>query len=159
MEWNGCQLVTYLWEMKQINGYFSFILSNRTIKSHQAVFLWKTWLYEPSPQTCLIGGRQLGDCSFSSSRCFHAPSPTVLHHLPRATLSQSRSLLPFMPPSRDFQSWLLNGACISSGDASVTTWKASPCPLFVCSNISQCSEQAQRGQALQVVSTLLPLNY
>lgn len=93
-DWMG-QLVTYLWEKKQINGYFS-LLGNRTIKSHWAVFLWKTQLYDPSPQTCLIGRRQgrrqKGDRSSSPSRCLHAPSPTVLHHLPWATFSQSRSL-------------------------------------------------------------------
>lgn len=76
------QLSIYLWEMKQINGYSS-LLSNRTIKSYRAVFLWKAWLHEPSPQTCLTGRRQLGDPSSicSGFHTFHVPL-VLLYPLP-----------------------------------------------------------------------------
>lgn len=91
------QSLIYLWEIKQIN-VSSSLLSNRMIKSYRMVFLWKTWLHEPSPQTRLTGRRQWGDaCSICSQlphlpRALNTPSPPALRPLAQATLCQSRSL-------------------------------------------------------------------
>ena len=89
------QLFIFLWEVKQINGYSS-CFSERKIKMLLAVFLWKTLLHQPFPQTRLIGRRDLGDLSPIWGQvpqplpgALDTPSPTALHQL--RTLSQSRS--------------------------------------------------------------------
>ena len=76
-----------------------------------AVFLWKTLLHQRSSQTCLVGRGNLGHLSPLWSQVPHfllwalqAPSPTSCGHPVSIEVK-----LPFTPPSRDFQSWLLNG--------------------------------------------------
>lgn len=85
--------VIYLSLGSETNGCSS-LLSNRTIKICSVVFLWKTWLHQPSPQTCLIGRRNLGGLSPIWSHLPHplpcalnAPSPTALCHLGHFHLS------------------------------------------------------------------------
>lgn len=127
-----------------------------------AVFLWKTLLHQPFPQTRLIGRRDLGDLSPIWSQvpqplpcALDTPSPTALHQLRPDTLSQSRSrrLSLFLQGISKAGCSAVGGTLIHGCCCLESQPAASLCTQTLHSVVH--SRATPEGQSLQVGSALL----